>query len=257
MISFITVNLNNAEGLKKTLESLPFGKLEFEHVIVDGASSDRSLQVVEPYLKYNVKLISERDSGIYNAMNKGIRAAQGDYLNFMNSGDCLLDEAILDKVMSHSGEEVIFYGDRLTGPNKDLWKYPSPTRLSTIVSDGGLSHQSQFIPKRFFEECGYYDESFRIAGDWAWNVMVAFRHSKRFVHLGCAVCHFEGGGIGSVDSGHQEVVIRERREFLELNFPWVLEDMKELKEHRTQATLRSRSGILRMADAIFRLKNGG
>ena len=256
MISFITVNLNNAAGLKKTLESLPFGEVEFEHVIIDGASSDHSLQVVEPYLKFNVKLISEKDSGIYNAMNKGIRAATGQYLNFMNSGDCLLDASVLDLVVSFKGEEVIFYGDRLTGPNRDLWTYPNPIRLSTIVSDGGLSHQSQFIPRKFFEECGLYDESFRIAGDWAWNVMAAFRHGKRFVHLGCPVCHFEGGGIGSVDSGHQDVVIRERREFLGRHFPWVVEDMNELQMHRDLTLERSCSGIYRMADTVFRWKNG-
>ena len=255
LVSFVTVNLNNADGLRRTLESLPYGKATFEHVVVDGGSTDSSLDLLEPYRKFNLKVLSEKDSGIYNAMNKGIELASGDYLNFMNSGDCLVNLEVIDQVTNYSGPPVIWYGDRLTGRTKDLWQYASPIRLSMLVSDGGLSHQSQFIPRQFFEDCGGYDETFRIAGDWAWNIEAAVSHNKPFRHLGEVVCHFEGGGIGSPDSPDHWKVKKERDEYLEQRLPWVLSDMQELNSMRKKEQLQKASGIYKFAEALFRLKN--
>lgn len=100
-LSIITINYNNVNGLQKTLESV-FRQTckEFEYIVVDGASEDGSKELLEQFLAkadFPFRWISEPDNGIYAAMNKGIRMAQGEYLHFLNSGDWLTDEKVVEK----------------------------------------------------------------------------------------------------------------------------------------------------------------
>ena len=95
-ISIITINYNNASGLEKTIRSVVEQTYnEYEYIIIDGASSDKSKEVIQEYQRYIDFWCSEKDSGIYNAMNKGIQKASGEYLLFLNSGDVLNNSAVL------------------------------------------------------------------------------------------------------------------------------------------------------------------
>ena len=97
-ISIITINYNNASGLEKTIRSVVEQTYnEYEYIIIDGASSDKSKEVIQEYQRYIDFWCSEKDSGIYNAMNKGIQKASGEYLLFLNSGDVLNNSAVLDR----------------------------------------------------------------------------------------------------------------------------------------------------------------
>ena len=109
-LSIITINYNNAVGLKKTLDSVAAQTYtDFEYIIVDGASTDGSVDIIREYenalasrpspLASHLKWISEPDTGIYNAMNKGIRLAHGEYTLMLNSGDYLVDEQVIEKVL--------------------------------------------------------------------------------------------------------------------------------------------------------------
>ena len=111
-LSIITINYNNAAGLKKTLDSVASQTCtDFEHIIVDGASTDGSVDIIREYentlasclspLASRLKWLSESDTGVYNAMNKGIKLAKGEYLLFLNSGDYLVEESVLDKVFAN------------------------------------------------------------------------------------------------------------------------------------------------------------
>ena len=96
----ITINYNDAAGLKKTIDSvINQTYTEFEYIIIDGGSSDSSLQIIKENANQINYWVSETDKGIYNAMNKGIEAAKGEYLLFLNSGDYLLDSLVLKKVI--------------------------------------------------------------------------------------------------------------------------------------------------------------
>ena len=96
-ISIITINYNNASGLEKTIRSVVEQIYnEYEYIIIDGASSDKSKEVIQEYQRYIDFWCSEKDSGIYNAMNKGIQKASGEYLLFLNSGDVLNNSAVPD-----------------------------------------------------------------------------------------------------------------------------------------------------------------
>ena len=118
-LSIITINKDNAEGLQKTLDSVACQTWhDFEHIIVDGASADSSVDIIRNYAAdvhpYPVKWLSEPDTGIYNAMNKGIRMANGEYCLFLNSGDYLYAENVLESVFDKKCKSDIFYGNYYT-----------------------------------------------------------------------------------------------------------------------------------------------
>ena len=101
-LSIITINYNNAEGLRKTMESvLAQTYTEIEYIIVDGASTDGSVDVIrELATRPTIKWVSEKDTGIYNAMNKGIRMATGEYIQILNSGDILAADDVTERMMA-------------------------------------------------------------------------------------------------------------------------------------------------------------
>ena len=109
-ISIITINYNNASGLEKTIRSVVEQTYnEYEYIIIDGASSDKSKEVIQEYQRYIDFWCSEKDSGIYNAMNKGIQKASGEYLLFLNSGDVLNNSAVLADIHGFlSGEDIVY-----------------------------------------------------------------------------------------------------------------------------------------------------
>ena len=111
-ISIITINYNNASGLEKTIRSVVEQTYnEYEYIIIDGASLDKSKEVIQEYQRYIDFWCSEKDSGIYNAMNKGIQKASGEYLLFLNSGDVLNNSAVLADIHGFlSGEDIVYEG---------------------------------------------------------------------------------------------------------------------------------------------------
>ena len=110
-LSIITVNFNNVEGLRKTAESIVSQTFQdFEWIVIDGGSTDGSKELIEQYSDRIAYWCSEKDSGIYNAMNKGVRYAKGEYINFMNSGDCFADSSVLSDVSERLLDNVILYG---------------------------------------------------------------------------------------------------------------------------------------------------
>ena len=109
--SIITVNYNNREGLKRTIESVIHQTFrDFEFIVIDGGSTDSSAEVLKAYDEHISYWVSEKDNGIYDAMNKGIRKATGDYLNFMNSGDCFYDDDVLRNVTAYASDADIITG---------------------------------------------------------------------------------------------------------------------------------------------------
>ena len=111
-LSIITVNKNNAEGLRKTIESVVCQTFkDFEYIVIDGASTDESVAVIETYLANVTYWVSKPDRGIYEAINKGIKVAVGEYCLFLNSGDYLSSDSILEKAFSYGFFEDIVYGD--------------------------------------------------------------------------------------------------------------------------------------------------
>ncbi len=167
-LSIITVNYNNRKGLKKTISSvLNQTFTNFEYIIIDGGSSDGSTVEIELVAENLAYWASEPDKGIFNAMNKGINKATGEYCLFMNSGDCFTNNEILNTVFSAPFSEDIVFADTIC-VNMRL-TYPNKISLGYLISKS-LPHQSTLIKKSLFEKVGLYNENNKIISDWEFSL---------------------------------------------------------------------------------------
>jgi glycosyltransferase involved in cell wall biosynthesis len=195
--SIITVNYNNKDGLRKTIESVIHQSFhDFEYIIIDGGSTDGSAEVVKEYDAQIDYWISEPDKGIYNAMNKGIAHAKGEYLNFMNSGDCFYSSDILEKVASYN-YNIDFIVGRDYHYNEIIQKGHAsvlPQRITMIhFFVATLDHQSSFIKRSLFENSPY-DESHRLVSDWIFYVEKIIKEKKKVQFISDIICRREEGG---------------------------------------------------------------
>lgn len=167
-LSIITINYNNQDGLQKTIDSVINQTFtDFEWIIIDGGSTDGSKKLIERYTDKISYWVSEHDKGIYNAMNKGIRVAHGEYLLFLNSGDYLFDKDVLYKVVPLLQDKDFYVGNlfngRLLNPNID--------NLCTTLFYSTFPHQASFIHRNNFVKYGEYREDLQIVSDW-WLLFV-------------------------------------------------------------------------------------
>lgn len=229
LFSVITVNLNHVSGLKQTLESVKTQKeSSFEHLVIDGGSTDGSLEVLREFSDYLSYAVSEKDHGIYQAMNKGIAASKGRWLLFLNSGDILCDDQVLSRVsnlLPLEGEWI--YGDsyRLSDsfPHSRQLRKSDPRLTPRVLFRTGVCHQSVFFRRDLFERFGLYDESYKIAGDWEFEARLLARNCPA-EYLGFPVSVYEGQGISH---HHQAERDEEVSRLLEKYFPrTVVEDYR-------------------------------
>ncbi|MCQ2181905.1 MAG: glycosyltransferase [Bacteroidales bacterium] len=202
-LSIITVNLNNRDGLKKTIDSVVSQTFtDFEWIVIDGGSTDGSKELIEEYSSHFAYWVSEPDKGIYNAMNKGIAVAKGEYLQFLNSGDWLVSDTILSEVSKMCPEEFdIIYGDVIYFENNSLnrdFKFPSELTLSFFY-ERSLGHNASFIKRQLLLE-NKYDETNKIVSDWKFFFQAAIAN-KSFFHIDKHICCYDCNGISSTDFG--------------------------------------------------------
>ena len=163
--SIITVNYNNKEGLRQTIESVIHQTFQdFEFIVIDGGSTDGSADVLKEYDDQITYWISEKDNGIYNAMNKGIAKATGDYLNFMNSGDCFCDIDVIRKFKDSGVDADIICGNAKILEDPPRIKKPFEEITLRTLYSGSICHQSALIRTRLLRERPY-DESLKIVAD--------------------------------------------------------------------------------------------
>lgn len=250
VLSIITINYNNAQGLKKTLQSVYSQRCTaFEYIIIDGASVDESKKLITEYADLfggRMKWVSEPDRGIYNAMNKGIGMASGEYVQFLNSGDLLASDDVIDQMiesLENSGFPSILYGNML----KDMPdgfvlrdKCFAGQDISLLgFYTGTLNHSPAYIKRSLFEKYGLYDESLKIVSDWKWYLQAIIFGGEKPVYSDIDVTLFDMNGISETN---KDLDKKERRKVLEeLINPAVLIDydkwsfsiqqMKRLKRH--------------------------
>ena len=214
-LSIVTINYNNAKGLKKTLDSVSkqnFG--DFEHIIIDGNSTDDSVDIIRDYEKKlknsllplgnHIVWISEPDTGIYNAMNKGLRKAQGEYLLFLNSGDYLVDELILNTVFANNFDEDIVYGNIYVveqNGRKTLATAPNSEEITFVsIHSKRLFHPASFIKRELMLNIGGYDEEIKITADFAFFVIAICKYNCSLKKIDLPISIFELGGVSSTTS---------------------------------------------------------
>ncbi len=182
LLSIITVNYNNHLGLQKTIDSVISQQWKnFEYLIIDGASTDDSLTIIKENEHHIHYWVSEPDTGVFNAMNKGFQQAKGECLLFLNSGDVLNGEnALLDFINHPNFKGDIIYGDYQFENGGKI--YPDElTPLFFIKSS--LPHQSTFFKRSVFEVMGLYNESYKIAADRAFYIKCFLSDKFIFTHI--------------------------------------------------------------------------
>lgn len=239
LFSVITVNLNHVSGLSKTLESVRIQQeCAVENLVIDGGSTDGSLELISDLSSQLAYAVSEKDRGIYHAMNKGIAAAKGEWLLFLNSGDLFCDDLVLKRVcQSLPAEADWLYGDSFrlsSSPPFKRYLRKSPTILTPLVLfRTGICHQSVFFRRDLFERFGLYDESYKIAGDWEFEARL-FAKNCPARYLGFPISVYEGQGI----SHHQrQTCIEEESRLLKAHFPeTVIRDYRNYHRLETEVT---------------------
>ena len=220
-LSIITINYNNFEGLKKTVESvISQTYTDFQYIVIDGNSNDGSAEFLKTVKRDDYNYISEPDSGIYNAMNKGIKIAKGKYLLFLNSGDFLENDNVLHTINHHlDGDYSILAGNIVFDEDsgRRLREHPEKISFSYLVGNA-ISHPSTFIKRNLFLEYGNYDERFKIVSDWAFFLKVLGVNNESFCKISETITIFDTKGISSKNESLAMVNI-EREKVLSIYFP--------------------------------------
>lgn len=235
LLSIITINLNNNRGLQKTLLSIgQQNSISYEHIIIDGDSNDESKETIFQYASRTPHLtywISEKDNGVYSAMNKGIAQASGEYLLFLNSGD-YLEPNILNQIKNQLTGEDIIYGDLFFISkigDRRLHTFPDtpPTAARVISPDFFLPHPASFIKRSLFKD-EKYTEHYKIISDWEFWVKKILFDNCTTKHIPISISNFVDGGLSSVTE-NQVLIYQERENVLQKLFPpKVLDSLKKL-----------------------------
>lgn len=191
--SIAIVVYNDAENLRKTLYSIARQQYsDCEVVIIDGESSDNPEQVISQFPYLHVQYKSECDKGIYDAMNKALKIAKGDFLIFMGAGDCFFDDNVLCSIAQKIlNANLIYYGDVLLGKNgKRIWGKYTKYKLAC----GNICHQSIFYPKTVYKT-HEYNLSYRVYADYVYNLNLY--GSFEFSHISTIISIYDMDGFSS------------------------------------------------------------
>lgn len=212
--SIISINYNNKDGLIQTLYSvLNQSFQDFEYIIIDGGSTDGSVNVIQQHAKDITYWVSEKDKGVYNAMNKGIAQAHGEYLIFMNSGDCFHSPNVLSSIEAY--KEDIICGKVLMGNSTIPSGHNKPTITLVDLMRGSLPHQAMFIRRELMLKHPY-DENYKILSDWKFCIEAIIFDNCSFRNIDTIVADYDTSGISTNSNG---LLPKEREQILEEMFP--------------------------------------
>ena len=253
-ISIITVCKNAENAIERTMLSVVTQNCfneNIEYIVIDGASTDKTAEIIQQYAnKYPIKWISEPDSGIYNAMNKGIKMATGDYLLFLNAGDYLVHYNVIKSLINlfESKEYDVIYGTALyTDPSTGQHHIETKTNCEPFFFyEDALPHQTIFYKKTLFDKFGLYDETFSILADNVFNKQIICDKHVPVKYTGQIISVFTQDGISSTNS---ELNDKERKRFQQQYFT-----KEELAQVQRQQLLRKRQyqkSIFRFLAKIF------
>lgn len=206
-VSIITINWNNKIGLEQTINSvLSQTFIDYEFIVIDGGSNDGGVDVIEANKDKIHYWISEPDAGIYNAMNKGIYAAQGEYCYFLNSGDVFVSNNVLTDIFKHNVRANFVCGNIIWDEKVKLRKddgYKNRDWLFSLydIYSGFLCHQAFLIKKEMFDVYGYYDETLRIMSDWKHFLIAIGIHEEQVQYVDVDIAIYNTDGLSSTIGG--------------------------------------------------------
>lgn len=206
-VSVITINRNNSSGLARTLSSVSNQtNKEFEYIIVDGASTDGSVDVIKKFNADGIssfKWVSEPDSGIYNAMNKGAALASGDYLLFLNSGDSFAGSYVIGSIKDINADIVIGRINFIDANGVYHCDYQCVFGNCSLYGfmNSLIPHQATLVKRETFKRIGPYNERYKIVADWQYCLKALILNDCTLEYIPVTISDFDNTGISSIDNG--------------------------------------------------------
>ncbi|MGE0088138.1 MAG: glycosyltransferase family 2 protein [Bacteroidales bacterium] len=204
-VSIITVVYNNASTIRGAIESVINQSYQnIEYIVVDGASTDGTVEIINKYKDHIAHFISEPDAGIYNAINKGIKLATGDIVGILNSDDFFCSNNIIEIVVNEFLKDNIdaVYGDvQFVNPKKEnkITRYYSSKRFNPNMFKYGFmpAHPSFYVRKRFYDSLGLYKENYIIGSDF--ELLIRFLHKNKLTtrYLQMPFVTMRSGGVSN------------------------------------------------------------
>jgi glycosyltransferase involved in cell wall biosynthesis len=218
-VSVVTAVRNGAGTILRTLESIQSQSYpDIEHIVVDGASTDSTLDILRSHGSRNLSLISEKDSGVYDAFNKGVRRATGDVIGFLNCGDTYFSPDVLARIAAGFADPTIdaVFGDVLIVDEHDLEiavrRYKSSRFRPSMIGYGIMpAHPTLFLRRSVYQKFGEYDASFRIAGDFEFVARVFARGNVSYSCLDEILVRMPRGGLSTSGPRASWTITREIR----------------------------------------------
>jgi glycosyltransferase involved in cell wall biosynthesis len=228
IFTVITINYNNLEGLRHTIDSVVNQTYDnYEYIIIDGGSTDGSLDIIKRYNDFITYWVSEKDRGIYHAMNKGVTQAHGDYCIFMNSGDCFYDRDVLTNVSNVITNEGVVVG-KVVYDNDNIISPPPKFGELTLyhLYSGAIPHQGSFIKTDLLRKYPY-DENLKISSDWKFFLQTLILDNCSIRYSDVFVARYDMHGFSS---SNPELMLQEKEKVLSSIFPArVLADYRHMK----------------------------
>lgn len=210
-LSIITVCFNEKDKIRETIESVISQSFnDFEYLIIDGGSSDGTVEIINQYKNRLDYFISEKDGGIYNAMNKGIERSSGEYLLFLNGGDYLYNNDVLKKIFESGFNEDIIYGDTVLENSLERKSFKDVVINDRYLFNYYLPHPASFIKRYLFEKYDYYNENYKIAGDYEFFLRVIKKYRATVKYIFEIVSVYNNDGISS-NPKYLKLQLQERR----------------------------------------------
>lgn len=256
IISIITINYNNAKGLKKTIESIinqNCDKALFEYIVIDGGSADESIENIKSYEIFIDYWISEKDSGIYNAMNKGVQQANGKYCLFVNSGDCLNSKDTIQRIIKTKPDKDIVMGNVGVFTSDSLWEAPDEESLSLIyLRDNPLAHPAALI-KTSLQKSLPYNETLRICADRQFFIEALIIRNCSYAKIPVTINTFAPAGASGIEN--DEIMKKEEELILQHYFqPRLMRDLNATNLTILQTT-KKMIRYFRLTKILCRLNN--
>lgn len=227
-ISIITVNYNDAIGLEGTIRSVINQKdADYEHIVIDGGSTDGSVEIINQYVDKIDFWVSEKDRGIYHAMNKGVAQAHGNYCLFLNSSDFFYNDTILKSIQSMEYDEDIIVG-KVVSRNGQSQLFLPPLRDISLyyLYSGTVPHQGAFIKTDLLRKTPY-DENLRIVSDWKFFLEAIILKNCSIRYIDEFIVKFDTTGVST---SNPDKMWKEKEQVLSEMFPpRILADYRQMK----------------------------
>ena len=235
-ISIVTIAYNAeatiADAARSVMTQVPEG-FELEYIVVDGASTDGTLAALEPYRNGITRIISEPDKGLYDAMNKGVRAATGDVVGILNADDAYADERVLARVAAAfaASDADSVYGDldyvAEDGSGRVVRRWRSGAyRRGAFLGGWMPPHPAFFLRRAVYEQHGLFSLDLRSAADYELMLRMLFKHRISATHVPAVLVKMRTGGVSNASWGNRWRANREDRRAWRMNglrpMPWTL-----------------------------------